>query len=105
MDYYTKIVLGSKIALLYTRENLDAYNGGILLEGTSAHQASDSDKHLSGMLSFTAGLVKKNDQGGNFFILGSVNIANDVSSIKNQDVQQVKTAILLLMWQQLLQLI
>jgi len=79
----TKIVLGSKIALLYTRENLDAYNGGILLEGTSAHQASDSDKHLSGMLSFTAGLVKKNDQGGNFFILGSVNIANDVSSIKN----------------------
>ena len=79
----TKIVLGSKIALLYTRENLDAYNGGILLEGIADYQASDSDKHLSGMLSFTAGLVKKNDQGGNFFILGSVNIANDVSSIKN----------------------
>ena len=75
----TKIVLGSKIALLYTRENLDAYNEGL---GRN-YQASDSDKHLSGMLSFTAGLVKKNDQGGNFFILGSVNIANDVSSIKN----------------------
>ena len=79
----TKIVLGSKIALLYTREKLDAYNGGILLEGIADYQASDSDKHLSGMLSFTAGLVKKNDHGGNFFILGSVNIANDVSSIKN----------------------
>ena len=79
----TKIVLGSKIALLYTRENLDAYNGGNVSGTINHYQASDSDKHLSGMLSFTAGLVKKNDQGGNFFILGSVNIANDVSSIKN----------------------
>ena len=83
----TKIVLGSKIALLYTRENLDAYNGRNIVQFENQvindYQASDSDKHLSGMLSFTAGLVKKNDQGGNFFILGSVNIANDVSSIKN----------------------
>ena len=80
----TKIVLGSKIALLYTRENLDAYNGRNIDDIViNDYQASDSDKHLSGMLSFTAGLVKKNDQGGNFFILGSVNIANDVSSIKN----------------------
>ena len=77
----TKIVLGSKIALLYTRENFDGYNGSPVVG--NHYQASDSDKHLSGMLSFTAGLVKKNDQGGNFFILGSVNIANDVSSIKN----------------------
>ena len=81
----TKIVLGSKIALLYTRENLDANNGGTRAESLDNfnYQANDSNKHLSGMLSFTAGLVKKNDQGGNFFILGSVNIANDVSSIKN----------------------
>ena len=79
----TKIVLGSKIALLYTRENLDAYNGGNVSGTINEYQAIDSDGHLSGMLSFTAGLVKKNDQGGNFFILGSVNIANDVSSIKN----------------------
>ena len=79
----TKIVLGSKIALLYTRENLDAYNGGNVSGTINDYQASDSDGHLSGMLSFTAGLVKKNDHGGNFFILGSVNIANDVSSIKN----------------------
>ena len=77
----TKIVLGSKIALLYTRENFDGYNCSPNVG--NHYQASDSDKHLSGMLSFTAGLVKKNDQGGNFFILGSVNIANDVSSIKN----------------------
>ena len=84
-DVNTKLILGSKFALLATNEILQANQSGVL-ENTNAVQnysANDKSNHLSGMFKLTAGITKKTEQGSSFYILGAVDIANDVSSIKN----------------------
>tara|TARA_Y100000294_G_scaffold91201_1_gene84968 strand:- start:367 stop:1395 length:1029 start_codon:yes stop_codon:yes gene_type:complete len=79
----TKLVFGSKVALLYTEQKLKAANSRPA--GSNNYSASDTDSRLAGMVNFSGGFVKKGEQEGkgNLFILGSVNIRNDVSSIQN----------------------
>lgn len=79
-DINTKLFLGSKLALLATTETLNADQNK-----STSHNYNVTDKydHLSGRLKLTAGFIKKNEQGSNFYITGSIDIANDVSSIEN----------------------
>ena len=79
IDANTKLTLGSKFALLATNETLQANQNTI----RGNYSAKDKANHLSGMFKLTAGITKKTEQGSSFYILGAVDIANDVSSIKN----------------------
>ena len=59
-DVNTKLILGSKFALLATNEILQANQSGVL-ENTNAVQnysANDKSNHLSGMFKLTAGITK-----------------------------------------------
>ena len=78
-DTNTKLILGSKLALLATTETLNGDQSGV----SNNYNVTDKYEHLSGMLKLTAGFVKKTEQGSNFYIIGAVDIANDVSSIEN----------------------
>jgi hypothetical protein len=78
-DINTKLILGSKLALLATTETLNGDQSGV----SNNYNVTDKYEHLSGMLKLTAGFVKKTEQGSNFYIIGAVDIANDVSSIEN----------------------
>lgn len=79
-DINTKLFLGSKLALLATTETLNADQNR---STTNNYNVTDKYDHLSGRLKLTAGFIKKNEQGSNFYITGSIDIANDVSSIEN----------------------
>ena len=78
-DINTKLILGSKLALLATTETLNGDQSGV----SNNYNVTDKYEHLSGRLKLTAGFVKKTEQGSNFYIIGAVDIANDVSSIEN----------------------
>lgn len=78
-DINTKLFLGSKLALLATTETLNGDQSGV----SNNYNVTDKYDHLSGRLKLTAGFIKKNEQGSNFYITGSIDIANDVSSIEN----------------------
>jgi hypothetical protein len=78
-DTNTKLILGSKLALLATTETLNGDQSGV----SNNYNVTDKYEHLSGRLKLTAGFVKKTEQGSNFYIIGAVDIANDVSSIEN----------------------
>ena len=80
-DINTKLILGSKLALLATRETLNADQTNQV--GYANYNLTDKYNHLSGRLKLTAGFIKKIEQGSNFYIIGAVDIANDVSSIEN----------------------
>jgi len=79
-DINTKLFLGSKLALLATTETLNADQNR---STSNNYNVTDKYDHLSGRLKLTAGFIKKNEQGSNFYITGSIDIANDVSSIEN----------------------
>ena len=79
-DINTKLILGSKLALLATRETLNADQNR---STSNNYNVTDKYDHLSGRLKLTAGFIKKTEQGSNFYIIGAVDIANDVSSIEN----------------------
>src|SRR5210317_136764 len=79
-DINTKLILGSKLALLATTETLNADQNR---STSNNYNVTDKYDHLSGRLKLTAGFIKKNEQGSNFYITGSIDIANDVSSIEN----------------------
>ena len=76
----TKLILGSKLALLATTETLNADQN---TSTSNNYNVTDKYDHLSGRLKLTAGFIKKTEQGSNFYIIGAVDIANDVSSIEN----------------------
>ena len=79
-DINTKLILGSKLALLATTETLNADQNK---STSNNYNITDKYDHLSGRLKLTAGFIKKTEQGSNFYIIGAVDIANDVSSIEN----------------------
>ena len=79
-DTNTKLILGSKLALLATTETLNADQNK---STSNNYNITDKYDHLSGRLKLTAGFIKKTEQGSNFYIIGAVDIANDVSSIEN----------------------
>jgi hypothetical protein len=79
-DINTKLILGSKLALLATTETLNADQNR---STSNNYNVTDKYDHLSGRLKLTAGFIKKTEQGSNFYIIGAVDIANDVSSIEN----------------------
>ena len=79
-DINTKLFLGSKLALLATTETLNADQNR---STSNNYNVTDKYDHLSGRLKLTAGFIKKTEQGSNFYIIGAVDIANDVSSIEN----------------------
>ena len=79
-DINTKLILGSKLALLATTETLNADQNK---STSNNYNVTDKYDHLSGRLKLTAGFIKKTEQGSNFYIIGAVDIANDVSSIEN----------------------
>ena len=79
-DINTKLFLGSKLALLATTETLNADQNK---STSNNYNVTDKYDHLSGRLKLTAGFIKKTEQGSNFYIIGAVDIANDVSSIEN----------------------
>jgi hypothetical protein len=78
-DTNTKLILGSKLALLATTETLNGDQSGV----SNNYNVTDKYNHFSGRLKLTAGFIKKTEQGSNFYIIGAVDIANDVSSIEN----------------------
>ena len=79
-DINTKLFFGSKLALLATTETLNADQNR---STSNNYNVTDKYDHLSGRLKLTAGFIKKTEQGSNFYIIGAVDIANDVSSIEN----------------------